>query len=151
MNWSDLIGRVNEGINTAQGKERKRLEKIGSILEELQSKGLEDAISDEIQSKAESILNDLSNEEKIKQALNQLRKTLMEDHGFVPAHYHMTLGIGIGVGVGTALGVSFGIPFENGVVFGQMTGTTLGIVGGLLVGAYLDKKKEAEGKTIKSL
>ena len=35
----------------------------------------------------------------------------MDRFGFVPAHYYMTLGIGVGIGAGTALGVAFGIPF----------------------------------------
>jgi hypothetical protein len=152
MKHNDLIeqfGKMNDETEDANFK--KVIKRLVNLLKEIECKDIPDDMKMKIQTSISPFLENIHTKKDFKLSLKKLRKSLIGDFGFVPSNYYLTLGVSIGLALGTALGISLGVPFDRGIVFGQMTGSGIGLIGGLLIGMFLDKKKESENRILKYL
>lgn len=141
--------KLNEEMDNVSLK--KSSNRVIALLEQIDNKKISDEKKENIQRSISPYLESIQNQEDIKPGLKKLRRSLKEDFGFVPLHYFLAIGIGSGIAIGTSLGISLGVPFDRGIIFGPMIGSGLGMMGGLIVGMSLDKKKESENLTLKYL
>jgi hypothetical protein len=147
--WIDRLRRM--GAETNEAKSNKSINRTIRLLEQIEEKDISTSRKAEIESAMVPILEQIQTEKDIKASLKKLRRVLMGEFGFVPPHYFVALGIGLGLALGTSLGISIGVPFEQGIIYGPMIGSGLGMLGGILIGMSLDKKKESENRVLEHL
>jgi len=141
--------KLNE--ETENAKFKKGIRRLINLLEQIEEKDISNQEKERIKTSISPYLEKIQTQTDLKLGLKKLRKSLINDFKFVPPNYYLNLGLGIGLALGTALGISLGISFDNGIVFGPMIGSGTGLIGGLIAGMFLDKKKESENRTLKSL
>ncbi|NVK05015.1 MAG: hypothetical protein HWD92_09330 [Flavobacteriia bacterium] len=152
MNINELIENFQKlKHETENSKFKNSLNKLIDLLKEIESKNLNEGEKSRIETTISPILDNIKSRKDFKSSIKMLRKSLMKDFKFTPANYYLTFGIGLGLAIGTSMGISLGVPFDNGIVLGQVLGASLGLVGGAVIGMFLDKNKKSENRTLKNL
>lgn len=152
MKLNELIEkfhRLNDETNDSNFK--KSAKKMINLLEQINAMDIKIDEKEKIQNSINPFLKNIKTQEDLTLGLKKLRKLLIENFGFLPANYYVSLGLGIGIALGTSLGISLGSPFNKGLIFGPMIGLIIGLIVGLMVGMFLDKKQESENRTLKNL
>jgi|SRR5690554_4561311 len=140
----EQLQKLNDVIENASFK--KTIRKVISLLEEIENKHIPNEEKEKIQTSISPYLNNIQSQKDLKMSLKKLRKSLTKDFGFAPPNYYLTLGIGLGLALGTSQGILLGVPFDKGIV-----GSGIGLIGGLIVGMFMDKEKESENRILKNL
>jgi len=149
MNVSELIKQFQKyQTETGSNSFRKILERIQLLLKEIEEKNISEKKKSEIQNEIESHLGNVRTEQETKNGFKNLKKLLNTRFGFVPPNYFITIGIGAGIAIGAGIGISFGVLFDNGIIYGPVIGSSIGLISGIFIGKLLDKKKEDENRIL---
>lgn len=129
-----MIKTNNEGF-------KKTILNVLSMLSELEEKIYGRADETFIVQDIASKLNNLESEKHIKKEIKHLRSILMNKYGFIPVNYYSSWGLIFGYIFGVILGFTMGVPFNNGLIYGPLIGSGIGLLTGLLIAGILEKQK----------